>query len=126
MRHSVQTKKIMLMLAFMFTVTWSGAVGTTANDGPSPIVIKEATVQSHPKTSSIEATINGHTLTVTFTENLGDVQIDITTASGGAVSYGHVWTPDSYIAYIPNTGAYIVTITLGNGDEYYGEFEVTD
>ena len=76
--------------------------------------------------ASIQASINGHTLTVTFTENLGNVQIDITTASGGAVSYGHVWTPDSYIAYIYNTGSYVVTITLENGDEYYGEFEVTD
>ena len=95
-------------------------------DGYSAIQIKESSVNGIPKTSSILASINGHTLTVTFTENLGNVQIDITTASGGAVSYGHVWTPDSYIAYITNTGSYVVTITLENGDEYYGEFEVTD
>jgi hypothetical protein len=126
MKHSVQTKKITLMLAFMFTVTWSGAVGTTANDGPSPIVIKEATVQGIPRTSSIEAIINGHQLTVTFSENLGNVQVEVTTATGGTVDLTDLWTPNSYIAYIPNTGDYVVTITLGNGDEYYGEFEVTD
>ena len=28
--------------------------------------------------------------------------------------------------YIPNTGSYVVTFTLPNGDQYYGEFEVTD
>ncbi len=123
---SVKTKQFMLMLAFMFSVAWSGSASTTANDGPSYIVIKESTVQGNPRTSSIEATINGHTLTVTFLENLGDVQVEITTATGGTVDYGHIWTPDSYIAYITNTGDYIVTITLGNGDEYYGEFEVTD
>ena len=88
--------------------------------------IKESNVQSTPRTNSILASINGHTLTVTFLENLGNVQIDITTATGGTVSYGHVWTPDSYIAYVYNTGSYVVTITLENGDEYYGEFEVTD
>ena len=95
-------------------------------DGYSHINIQESHVQGCPRGSSIDASINGHTLTVTFLENLGNVQIDITTATGGAVSYGHVWTPDSYIAYITNTGSYVVTITLENGDEYYGEFEVTD
>ena len=95
-------------------------------DGYSAIQIKETSESGAPRANSILASINGHTLTVTFTENLGNVQIDITTASGGAVSYGHVWTPDSYIAYITNTGSYVVTITLENGDEYYGEFEVTD
>lgn len=122
----VKTKQFMLMLALMFSVAWNGTANTTANDGPSHIVIKELTVQGTPKTSSINASINGHTLTVTFLENLGDVQVEITTATGGTVDYGHIWTPDSYIAYITNTGDYIVTITLGNGDEYYGEFEVTD
>ena len=95
-------------------------------DGYSQVPIKESNVQSTPRTNSILASINGHTLTVTFLENLGNVQIDITTATGGTVSYGHVWTPDSYIAYVYNTGSYVVTITLENGDEYYGEFEVTD
>ena len=26
----------------------------------------------------------------------------------------------------PNTGSYVITFTLPNGDQYYGEFEVTD
>ena len=111
----------MLMMA-----SYCVADKTFYSDNHSAVQIKHSKVEHAPKDSSIEATINGHTLTITFLENLGNVQIDITTASGGAVSYGHVWTPDSYIAYIPNTGDYIVTITLGNGDEYYGEFEVTD
>ena len=110
----------------MVSVAFCSAFCVETNDGQNVINIKVAQTQGVPKTDSIQASINGHTLTVTFTENLGDVQIDITTASGGAVSYGHVWTPNSYIAYIPNTGDYVVTITLGNGDEYYGEFEVTD
>ena len=35
-------------------------------------------------------------------------------------------TPNCVIFYITNTGSYIVTFFLPNGDEYYGEFEVTD
>ena len=124
--HYPKNTLFTVLFAFMFSVTCCGAICTQSHDDQHPIVIKENSVHSEPKSSSIQASINGHVLTVTFTENLGDVQIDITTASGGAVSYGHVWTPNSYIAYIPNTGDYIVTITLGNGDEYYGEFEVTD
>ena len=115
-----------LVMSLLTISSRSMAIDKKSTDGYSAIQIKESCVYGVPRGSSILASINGNTLTVTFTENLGDVQIDITTASGGAVSYGHVWTPDSYIAYIPNTGDYIVTITLGNGDEYYGEFEVTD
>ena len=123
---TLRFKTIIMLLGIMVSVAFCSAFCVETNDGQNVINIKVAHTQGSPKTSSIDASINGHALTVTFTENLGDVQIDITSASGGAVSYGHVWTPDSYIAYIPNTGSYVVTITLGNGDEYYGEFEVTD
>ena len=116
----------LLLLCLLLPITWSMASAIIVKDGYSHINIQESHVQGCPRGSSIDASINGHTLTVTFLENLGNVQIDITTATGGAVSYGHVWTPDSYIAYITNTGSYVVTITLENGDEYYGEFEVTD
>ena len=124
--HYPKNKLFTVLFAFMFSATCCGAIGNNLPDASNPIVIKEITVHGAPKSSSILASIDGHTLTVTFTENLGNVQIDITTASGGAVSYGHIWTPDSYIANITNTGSYVVTITLENGDEYYGEFEVTD
>ena len=119
-------KQIVLLIGFLLPAVIGTAHSNSFHDGPCNINIKVAQVQNDPRNNSILASINGHTLTVTFTENLGNVQIDITTASGGAVSYGHVWTPDSYIAYIYNTGSYVVTITLENGDEYYGEFEVTD
>ena len=116
----------LLVFGTLLPTTWCGASDSFFVDGYTNINIKGSTVHDDPRTNSILAYIDGHALTVTFTENLGDVQIDITTASGGAVSYGHVWTPNSYIAYITNTGSYVVTITLPNGDEYYGEFDVTD
>ena len=102
------------------------AINKKSTDGYSAIQIKESCVYGVPRGSSILASINGHVLTVTFLENLGNVQVEVTTASGGTVDLTDLWTPNSYIANITNTGSYVVTITLGNGDEYYGEFEVTD
>lgn len=96
------------------------------NDGYSHIFIKESTVQGIPKGSSIQASINGHYLTVVFTENLGQVAIEVSTVSGISVEFTSTPTPNGVQCYIPNTGDYIVTFTLTNGDEYYGEFTVTD
>ena len=40
--------------------------------------------------------------------------------------YTSVLTPNGMQFYILNVGNYIVTFTLPNGDEYYGEFTVTE
>jgi len=95
-------------------------------DGYEPIPVKEAAVQSSPRGSSIQASINGHSLMVTFTENLGQVAVEITTAAGASVDCASTITPNGLQFSIPNAGDYIITFTLPNGDEYYGEFTVTD
>jgi hypothetical protein len=78
------------------------------------------------KSSSIVPTIDGHYLTVAFTENLGQVVVEITTATGGYVQADSCLTPNGLQFYIPLAGDYIVTFTFPDGDEYYGEFTVTD
>ena len=125
MEHK-NNKTIILLIGLLLSTVMSLATNNHYADGISNIDIKGAKVQNIPKNNSILATINGHQLTVTFLENLGTVQVEVTTATGGTVDLTDIWTPNSYIAYITNTGDYVVTITLGNGDEYYGEFEVTD
>ena len=70
--------------------------------------------------------INGHALSVVFTDNLGQVQIEVTTDTGDTVDLMDMYTPNGYNANITNTGSYVVTFTLSNGDEYYGEFSVTN
>lgn len=117
-------KQFILLLGLMLPVAWCSA--NTTNDGYSHIQIKESYVQSVPKGSTIQASINGHYLMVVFTENLGQVAIEISTATGGYVQTESCLTPNGLMFYIPNTGDYIVTFTLPNGDEYYGEFTVTD
>ena len=96
------------------------------NDGTPIEIIKNSSHSSSEKSSSIQASINGHTLTVVFTENLGQVTVDVTTVSGNPVTCMSTYTPNGVILYVTDTGDYIVTFKLSNGDEYYGEFSVTD
>jgi len=78
------------------------------------------------RSSSISAYLSGHTLTVAFTENLGQVTVDITTASGATVYYTALETPTGYQFYLPISERYVITFTLEDGDEYYGEFVIED
>ena len=119
-------KKTLLLVCLLLPAVWCGANGTCSNDGYSHILIKEKNVQGTPKGSSIQATIDGHYLTVVFTENLGQVAVEITTSSGTPVEYLAMTTPNGQVFFIVLAGDYIVNFILPNGDEYYGEFTVTD
>ena len=83
-------------------------------------------MQGSPKGSSIQMTLSGHVLSIVFLENLGNVSIEVSNLNGAVVETTNTPTPHGVDIYISNTGSYIVTFTLSNGDEYYGEFEVTD
>ena len=105
-----------------------GVPGTENKKETGHIIVKEksSSQQGGDRSESILASIDGHVLSVVFTENLGEVAIDITTAAGVSVDYNSLFTPNGVNFYIPLAGSYVVTFTLPNGDEYYGEFEVTD
>ncbi len=115
-----------MLLGLLSLTTWQQAQGFNLSDGYSHINVKEAHVEGAPKGSTIQASINGHYLIVVFTENLGQVAIEVTTSTGGPVDGTSTITPTGIQIYIPDAGDYIVTFTLPNGDEYYGEFTVTD
>jgi hypothetical protein len=101
--------------------------GTENMKGEGAILIKQKAHHGGiDKSGSIAPSINGNVLTVVFTENLGQVSVEVATADGASVQYTSVLTPNGLQIYIPNAGNYIVTFTLPNGDEYYGEFTVTD
>jgi hypothetical protein len=124
--RNTKIKQFFLLLVLLLPAAWCGAKSTLFFDGFSPIVIKESILQGAPKGSTIQASIDGHTLTVVFTENLGQVAIEVTTATGTIVQTYWMNTPDGLQSYMANNGDYIITFTLSNGDEYYGEFTVTD
>lgn len=119
-------KIYVLLLGLLSLATWQQVHAFNLSDGFSHITVQEAQVQGIPKGTTIQASISGHYLTVVFTENLGQVAVEITTANGSYVQTTSCLTPNGLMFYIPNTGDYIVTFTLPNGDEYYGEFTVTE
>lgn len=127
----IQFKKQILTLCLILFGACCYTIGARVTEsqekGGTP---KLTIIKSHhagsDKSGSISASINGHYLTVAFTENLGQVAVEITTANGGYVQTDSCLTPNGLQFYIPNTGDYIVNFTLPNGDEYYGEFTVTE
>lgn len=116
-------KKVIFIICMLGIIGLSFANNLVSRDELTILAKKSGGAE---KSSSISASINGHSLTVAFSQNLGEVSIDISTASGATIFCLSVQTPTGYQYYIPNTGSYVVTFTLQNGDEYYGEFEVTD
>ena len=124
--QKLNLKTIVLLLGLLLPAMYYQVNGSNLTDGVGPIVIQESNVQGVPKGSTIQASIDGHTLTVVFTENIGQVIVEITTAAGATVQCLWVVTPDGLQTYIPSTGDYVITFTLSNGDEYYGEFTVAD
>lgn len=89
-------------------------------------LIESTGASSSDKSNAIIPFINGHVLVVVFTENLGQVAVEIATAAGVSIECSSTVTPNGLQFYIPNAGNYIVTFTLSNGDVYAGEFSVTD
>lgn len=120
-----------LMLCLVLSEAWSYAhdVARTekGKDGRIPIeLIEGATYSSSEKANSIYASVDGHTLSVVFLENLGQVNVEVVSVAGWEVATRMSPTPNGVDIYIANTGSYIVYFTLSNGDVFYGEFEVTD
>ena len=116
-------KKLLLIICLLGALGWGKASNIINNDG---ISILAADSYGDDRSFSIVASIDGHTLTVAFTEYLGDVTIEVTDVTGSPVDLTLVGTPIGYECYIPLTGHYTVYFKLANGDEYSGEFDVTD
>ena len=124
--HYKKIKQLFLLLGLLIPAAWCVSAPNGLTDGQDHIIIKESHVQNVPRDYAIQATINGHYLTVVFTENLGNVTVEVSKVSGGETQVESTPTPNGVNFYIYDTGSYIVTFYLSNGDEYYGEFEVTD
>lgn len=118
--------KQILMLIGLMLASVCVASNLSSLDGGSVIIIKKSGVQETPRDVSIQASINDHTLALLINENIGQVTIEVAFSTGSTVFSTTTTTPDSEHIYISVTGDYIITFTLANGDEYYGEFTVTD
>ena len=121
-------KTVLMLMLFVSSAAMGFAHGAegTKQDESIMILQKKAGHPCTNKGESIHATLNGHSLVVSFSENLGQVDVEVSTASGAQVDCLSVLTPNGMQFYIPFEGDYMVTFTLPNGDEYYGEFTVTE
>ena len=127
MQNHFNLKHVALLLGLLMPAVWCGAHGTISVDGYSQIFIQAGNVQGIPKGNTIQASLDGHWLTVTFTQDIGTLTMELEKVSGPVIfNYPWVVTPDSYQFYLNQTGDYIITFTLSNGDEYYGEFTITN
>ncbi|MBQ8957980.1 MAG: hypothetical protein IJ057_05705 [Bacteroidales bacterium] len=126
----IELKQMILMLCLILSGAFCYANSTVGKgnekDGrPVSIELKESTgASSLDKSNAISPIINGHVLTVVFSESLRQVTVEVATISGASVQCFSVFTPNGLPVYIPNTGNHIVTFTLSNGDVYAGEFTV--
>ncbi len=123
--------KLVLMFCLVLSGAFcyaNGAARTENEKGKDTPVITIAKSQhgGTDKSGSILPSIYDNVLSVVFTEYLGQVTVEVSTTTGMSVEFTSVLTPNGLLVYIPNAGNYIVTFTLENGDEYYGEFTVTD
>ena len=118
----------MLCLTLSGALSYASDVARTMNGEGTPILtIAKSQHGGTDRSSTIQASIDGHYLTVIFTQDIGTLAMELDKVSGPMIfSYPSVQTPDGYQFYLPLTGDYIITFTLANGDEYYGEFTVTN
>ena len=77
------------------------------------------------RSESISADITGHTLTITFNDNVGIAHIVIKDSNGVYIDNDNVLSTPDYATFIINdAGYYRMDITLSNGEQYYGYFQV--
>ena len=89
----ISTLGLMLCLILSGALCYASGMARTENEKGDGILleIKEKVLHgSSDKSGSIVPMLDGHVLTVVFTENLGQVAIEITTATG--VTIENLWT----------------------------------
>lgn len=117
---------LMATLLLMVAVNQASGSLIYQTDQVPITMIAGAQLGGSDKSGSMSAYISGHTLTVAFTENLGDVVIEIQDESGSTLDLLLLGTPTGYQCYIPLAGHYTLIIKLDDDDEYFGEFVVED
>ena len=120
------TKRLSLILMLLLIGFMSEAKVTSTKDEVN-VASVQAGIQngSEFRSNTISADITGHTLTITFNDNVGIAHIVIKDSNGVYIDRDNVFsTPDHATFIINDAGYYRMDITLSNGEQYYGYFQV--
>ena len=119
-------KKTLALIALLQLGIITGATENSSKEKVDVIATKENTVSGQTdRSQSISADITGHTLTITFNDNVGIAHIVIKDSNGVYIDRENVFsTPDYATFFINDAGYYRMDVTLSNGEQYYGYFRV--
>ena len=122
-------KRLVILLFVMFQFVYileAKENSSKAGEGIDILATKENIINgSEPRSETISADITGNTLTITFNDNVGIAHIVIKDSNGVYIDRENVFsTPDYATFYINDAGYYRMDITLSNGEQYYGYFQV--
>lgn len=113
------------MKKFVLILTMFIACFNTASADGLIDVLARSNNSSSVRSESISADITGHVLTITFNENVGIAHIVIKDSNGVYIDSDNVIsTPDHATFIINDAGYYRMDITLSNGEQCYGYFQV--
>ena len=117
---------LLFMLSFLIVSSHAANISIIQTENVPVVMTAETQHSGDDKSGSMNVSINGHYLTVAFTESLGEVSIEVQNTSGIPLDVSIMDTPSGRQIYIPLAGSYILIIKLENGDEYHENFEVSD
>ena len=119
-------KRLIVLIALLQLGIIAGAKENSTREGIDILTIKENTINgTENRSETISADITGNTLTITFNENVGIAHIVIKDSNGVYIDRENVFsTPDYATFFINDAGYYRMDVTLSNGEQYYGYFQV--
>ena len=120
-------KKLSLLLLFLLLTIFVVEAKETSTKEKVDVAAIHTGIQngSESRSETISADITGHVLTITFNDNVGIAHIVIKDSNGVYIDNDNVLsTPDHATFIINDAGYYRMDITLSNGEQYYGYFQV--
>ena len=119
-------KRLIVLIALLQLGIIAGAKENSTKEGIDVLAVKEGIINgSESRHETISADITGHTLTITFNDNVGIAHIVIKDSNGVYIDRENVFsTPDYATFFINDAGYYRMDVTLSNGEQYYGYFQV--
>ncbi|MBR0539980.1 MAG: DUF3244 domain-containing protein [Bacteroidales bacterium] len=120
-------KKILSILGLFLAMGMALAENNAFSD--NVIVIRASTEGGGARSyleQYISASLSGHYLSISVSQDIGQMTVGIVSSTGVTVDEQSVETPTSVQFYISQGGEYDIEITLSNGEEFTGSFIVMD